>query len=96
MPSVGAFLRTCRAASQIGDHLKGTTPRNALFITDELTMKQISHMLSVAEFRVCQKHMGILNRLQQRLADLDGPRLHQSMSSPVLWRELMAREGADA
>ena len=43
-----------------------------LYYYDELTMKQIGDVLNVTESRVCQMHTGILNRLQQRLARLDG------------------------
>jgi RNA polymerase sigma factor FliA len=45
-----------------------------LYYFDELTMRQIGDVLSVTESRVCQMHAGILDRLQQRLAELDESR----------------------
>jgi len=45
-----------------------------LYYFDEFTMKQIGEVLNVTESRVCQMHAGILERLQQRLAELDESR----------------------
>jgi RNA polymerase sigma factor for flagellar operon FliA len=45
-----------------------------LYYYDELTMKQIGDVLQVTESRVCQMHAGILDRLQQRLAEADASR----------------------
>jgi RNA polymerase sigma factor FliA len=42
-----------------------------LYYFDELTMKQIGQVLNVTESRVCQMHADILERLQQRLGDLN-------------------------
>jgi len=45
-----------------------------LYYFDEFTMKQIGEALNVSESRICQMHAGILERLQQRLAELDESR----------------------
>ena len=45
-----------------------------LYYFDEFTMKQIGETLNVSESRICQMHAGILERLQQRLAELDESR----------------------
>ncbi len=67
-----------------------------LYYYDELTMKQIGQLLSVTESRVCQMHTEILERLQQRLAGIDGSTPHRRAFSPVLWGGPKAVEVADA
>ncbi len=65
-----------------------------LYYFDELTMKQIGQLLNVTESRVCQMHAGILERLQQRLAERDESRPSR-VFIPTQRREQAPAEVAD-
>lgn len=67
-----------------------------LYYFDELTMKQIGQLLNVTESRVCQMHTEILERLQQRLAELDESRPRRSVLGPVRRGEPPAAEVVNA